>query len=115
MYSSVKFFEPTVSVTLPLSGLDWIRLAVSPEAPVVVLSSSLPPHAVIVTARIAATNGTKAARTRRPLITRNSFPAWTVRPIQPITGILCGAGGALQLQALRGHEPLDAGQCQLDR
>src|SRR5436190_8715983 len=24
MYSSVKFFEPTVIVTLPLAGFDWI-------------------------------------------------------------------------------------------
>ena len=28
MYSSVKFFEPTVRVTLPLSGLLWISPAV---------------------------------------------------------------------------------------
>src|SRR3954454_21753871 len=27
MYSSVKFFDPTVSETLPLAGFDWIRLS----------------------------------------------------------------------------------------
>src|SRR5215208_4336963 len=110
MYSSVKFFDPTVRVTLPLAELDWIRLS-ELEAPVVLVLVSLPPpHAAIPIARTAARMSANAARSRRPVITPNSFPAWTVRPMNPIDGILCGAGGALQLQAPRRHEPLHAGQ-----
>src|SRR4051794_27725239 len=105
MYASVKFFDPTVIVVLPLSGLEAIRFSVSPDALVADVVSSPPPHAAIVTARTAATNSANAARTRKPLITPNSFPAWTVRPMKPIDGILCGAGGALQLQAPRRQEP----------
>src|SRR5215212_6466756 len=104
MYSSVKFFEPMVRETLPLSGLDAIRLSVSPDALVDdVLLLPPPPHAAIVTARTAATASTNTARTRRPLITPYPLSTWTIGPTEPIAGILCGAGGALQLQTPRGH------------
>src|SRR3954453_9871174 len=101
MYSSVKFFDPMVRLTLPLAGLEVIRLSVLPDSLLDDVLLPPPPHAAIVAARTAATDSVNAARTRRPLITPHSFPAWTVRPTQPLTGILCGAGGALQLQALR--------------
>src|SRR5829696_3993201 len=115
MYSSVKFFDPMVSVTLPLSGLDAIRLSVSPDAPVVVVSSSPPPHAAIVTARAAATSSRNAARTRRPLITPYPLSSLDHWATGPITGILCGAGDALQFYASRRHQPLHAGQGELDQ
>src|SRR5436190_13329956 len=113
MYSSVKFFEPTVIVTLPFAGLDWIRLS-ELEAPVSVVLLLLP-HAAIATARNAASTSVNAARSRRPLI--NPYPLssiWTVRPAEPMARILCGAGGALQLYTPRRHEPLHARQRCLD-
>src|SRR3954469_638940 len=69
MYSSVKFFDPTVRVTLPLAGLDWIRLSELEALVAVVLLLLPPPHAAIATARAAASTSANAARTRRPLIT----------------------------------------------
>src|SRR4051812_13389211 len=61
MYSSVKFFEPTVIVTLPLSGLDWI----SPAPAVDVDDSSLPPpQAAMPTASAVAANSNSRARAR---------------------------------------------------
>src|SRR4051812_10943614 len=109
MYSSVKFFDPTVIATLPLAGLETIRLSELSDALVdeVVLLPP-PPHAAMVTASTAATDSVNAARTRRPLITPSSFPAGTVRPTQPITGILCGAGAPLRLRPPGRHEPLHA-------
>ena len=70
MYSSVKFFDPTVIATLPFAGLETIRLSLLPDALVdeVVLLPP-PPHAAIVTARIAAIISANAPRSRRPLIT----------------------------------------------
>src|SRR5690242_1117359 len=79
MYSSVKFFEPTVIVTLPLAGLDWIRLSEFEEALVsVLLVLLLLPHAAIAIARTAASNSADAARSRRPLI--------TPYPLSPLDG-----------------------------
>src|SRR3954471_22162314 len=115
MYSSVKFFDPIVRLTFPFAGLEVIRLSVLPDSLVADVLLPPPPHAAIVTARTAATDSTNAARIRRPLITPDSFPAWTVRPTGPIAGILCGASGPLQLQALRGKEALHAGQRYLDQ
>src|SRR5215212_1651885 len=115
MYSSVKFFEPMVRLTLPLAGLEAIRLSVLSDSLVADVLLPPPPHAAIVIARTAATDSTNAARTRRPLITPYSFPAWTVRPNSAAHRILCGASGALQLQALRGQEALYAGQRHLDQ
>jgi hypothetical protein len=67
MYASVKFFDPTVILTSPLAGLDWIRFAELPDVPPVV--SPPPPQAAIPTANIAATTNMNAARTPRRLIT----------------------------------------------
>src|SRR5437016_5615065 len=61
MYSSVKFLEPTVSVTLPLSGFDWISPA---WALVVDELLPTPPQAAMPTARIEAAYRTNSARNR---------------------------------------------------
>src|SRR2546423_1294046 len=61
MYSSVKFFEPTVIVTLPLSGFDWI----SPAAALVVDELlPPPPQAATPRARIETTSRPNSARNR---------------------------------------------------
>src|SRR3954447_26479099 len=76
MYSSVKFFDPIVSVTLPLAGLDWIRLSESEEALVsVLLVLLLLPHAAMPIASTAAIMSANAPRSRRPLIARSPLSA----------------------------------------
>ena len=64
MYSSVKFFEPTVSETFLFAGFDLIRLAELPPFVPVSLLSLLPPQAATPSATTSAANSTKAALSR---------------------------------------------------
>jgi hypothetical protein len=60
MYSSVKFFDPTVSLTPELSGFFWIR----PALAVVEDSSLLLPHAATPTPRTAVARTANSARSQ---------------------------------------------------
>ena len=64
MYSSVKFFEPTVSDTFLFAGFDLIRLAELPPLVPVSLLSLPPPQAATPRARTSAANSAKAALSR---------------------------------------------------
>ena len=68
MYSSVKFFEPTVSETFLFAGFDLIRLAELPPFVPVSLLSLLPPQAAAPSASTSAAISAKAAL----------FPEWPV-------------------------------------
>src|SRR5215211_2926300 len=109
MYSSVKFFEPTVIWTPELSGFFWI----SPPPALVVSLSLSPPQAATPIATMA--TASRANRIRKPVLmliqgtslSRQSPPSGVAR-------ILCARAGALQHQAPRRQESLHACERQLD-
>src|SRR6266705_3242241 len=111
MYSSVKFFDPTVSVTLPLSGFDWISPA---WALVVDELLPPPPQAAMPTARIEAANRTDSARNRVLMLIESLLRFLGHLPARGDDGILCGCTLALQREPSRGQEPLHAGERELD-
>src|SRR5213083_1499035 len=77
MYSSVKFFEPTVSVTLPLSGFDWISPA---WALVVDELLPPPPQAARPTVRIEAASRQNSARNRVFVLIKSLLRFWDTIP-----------------------------------
>src|SRR6188472_970243 len=111
MYSSVKFLEPTVTVTFELSGFDWISCAV----PVVDVELLLLPQAAMARARIEAASTANSARNRVfLLIERASSTVWDTSPPRGVDGILCGRALSLQLEPSRGQEPLQSRERELD-
>src|SRR4029450_9600641 len=114
MYCSVKFFDPTVTWMPLLSGFSSIRLAlVSPPSP---SSSSSPPHAATPSARISATSNANSARTLGWLVIGRVLPSqWMQAILIRKPGSYLGGGcRPLQSHSLRGEQPLDAGQDELD-
>src|SRR3954447_18337430 len=102
MYSSVKFFDPTVSETLPLAGFDWIRLSEegAPELDdVELVVSLLEPQAATTMAITRARIAPKKKRERADVIENPSLGLGRLR-LGRFAGILCTSGGALQLESL---------------
>src|SRR5215207_8406059 len=115
MNCSVKFLDPTVTWTPLLSGFSSITLALvsPPPSP---SSSSSPPHAAMPSARMSAASIANSARTLDWLIIRRVLPCrWMqIILIRKCGSYLGGDGRPLQPQSLRGEQPLDAGQDELD-
>src|SRR3954465_5039596 len=79
MYSSVKFFDPTVSETLPLAGFDWIRLSEegAPELDdVELVVSLLEPQAATTMASARARIAPTKKRERADVIENPSLGFW---------------------------------------
>src|SRR6476620_3873831 len=109
MYSSVKFFEPTVSETLPLAGFFWMRLE-EPELLVVLdeLELLLEPQAETPSASATTSANAKSPCLRADVIW--SSPLVGCRRVTRDAGILCAGRRALQPQPFWGQEVLDADQ-----
>src|ERR1700752_406487 len=113
MYSSVKFFEPTVSLTPALSGL----FSISP-AEVVVVSSSSPPQAEMPTARATAARTANSTRSRWLMLIAGASLRidWSSTRAGPLraTVILCLRAPPLQHQPARRHQTLHPCERELD-
>src|SRR3954449_2042418 len=115
MNSSVKFFEPTVIVTLPFAGSDLIRpLGALGLPPAVELELELLPQAATSsTAAIATANANTARSLLLEVDKTIPFPLVTSPAVRRASLILCAPAGALQPQPLGGEEMLDAGEDEL--
>src|SRR5438552_7417384 len=102
MNSSVKFFEPTVSVTFPLAGSDLISpLGALGLPPAVELELLLPQAATSSAAAIATANANTARSLLLVADKTVPFPLVTSPAVRRASLILCAPPDALQPQAPR--------------